>query len=278
MKTTIIIYCALVLLTFGCAKKLKTNTTDKPVVEKNFKEMNSKDNASTSLDYFGTYYGVLPCADCGGVETTLQLTADKKYVLTTKYLGKENATPAEKKGTYAWNKEGNTVILSGIKNAPSKYFVGENYVMQLDMKGQEIKGDFADKYILQKLTTLFAPSDDAKNRPMKKTKWKLVELNGKKIVSENQDSKEFILQLSGDNRYSAFAGCNNLMGEYELNEESLRIKFSRGASTMMACPDMKTEQAFGEMLEKVDNYSINENQMTLNKARMAPLARFEAMK
>jgi heat shock protein HslJ len=69
-----------------------------------------------------------------------------------------------------------------------------------------------------------------------------------------------------------------LMGEYELNEESLRIKFSRGASTMMACPDMKTEQALGEMLEKVDNYSINENQMTLNKARMAPLARFEAMK
>jgi heat shock protein HslJ len=41
---------------------------------------------------------------------------------------------------------------------------------------------------------------------------------------------------------------------------------------------METEQEFAKMLEKVDNYSLNGNQMTLNKARMAPLARFEAIK
>ncbi|WP_290860811.1 copper resistance protein NlpE N-terminal domain-containing protein [Flavobacterium sp.] len=278
MKTTTIIYFVLVLITVGCSKKLKNTTTDKTVIEKSATAFTNDHNASNSLDYDGTYFGVLPCADCEGIETTLQLTADKKYVLTTKYLGKENALPIESKGTYAWNKEGNKVILSGIKNAPSNYFVGENYVMQLDMKGQEITGDLADKYILQKLTTFFTPSDDTKNSPMKKTKWKLVELNGKKIENKDKNTKEFILQLKGDNRYTAFAGCNNLMGEYELNEESLRIKFSRGASTMMACPDMETEQEFAKMLETVDNYSHNGNQMTLNKARMAPLARFEAIK
>ena len=284
MKTTTIIYFALLVITTGCAKKLKNDTTDKPVAEKNSNEFKSEHTANNSLDYFGTYFGVLPCADCEGIETTLELTKDKKYSLTTKYLGKENAQVNESKGAYSWNKEGNTVILSGIKNAPSRYFVGENYVIQLDMKGQEIKGNLADKYILQKLTTILPTADsdsnlgDSKNSPMKKTKWKLIELNGKPVESSNKNSKVYFLQLNSENRYAAYAGCNNLMGGYELNEDILKIKFSKGASTMMACPEMETEQKLAEILERVDNYSIKGNQMTLNKARMAPLARFEAIK
>jgi heat shock protein HslJ len=46
----------------------------------------------------------------------------------------------------------------------------------------------------------------------------------------------------------------------------------------MACAEgMETEQAFNEVLGMVDNYSLNGEQLTLNRARMAPLARFEAV-
>jgi heat shock protein HslJ len=45
---------------------------------------------------------------------------------------------------------------------------------------------------------------------------------------------------------------------------------------MMACPDMKTEQILAEVLKTVDNYSLSGQRMTLNKARMAPLAVFQA--
>ena len=248
MKTTTIIYFALLVITVGCAKKLKNDTVDKPMVEKNSNEFKNEHTASNSLDYFGTYFGVLPCADCEGIETSLELTADKKYTLTTKYLGKENAQANESKGTYSWNKEGNKVVLSGKKNAPNSYFIGENYVIQLNIKGQEIKGNLADQYILQKLTKILPTTDsdsqlgDSKNSPMKKTKWKLIELNGKPIESSDKQSKVFFIQLNSENRYSAYAGCNNLMGGYELNEEILKIKFSKGASTLMACPDMETEQ------------------------------------
>ncbi len=86
------------------------------------------------------------------------------------------------------------------------------------------------------------------------------------------------LQLNAENRYAAFAGCNNMMGGYELKEDALRIKFTKGASTLMACTDMTIEQEFAEMIEKVDNYSLNGENMSLNKARMAPLARFKAIK
>ena len=36
----------------------------------------------------GIYKGVLPCADCAGIETTLQLNSDGTYDLTQNYSGK----------------------------------------------------------------------------------------------------------------------------------------------------------------------------------------------
>ena len=66
------------------------------------------------------------------------------------------------------------------------------------------------------------------------------------------------------------------MGSYELKEGNL-ITFKQVASTQMACNDMNIENQFKEILERTDNYSILGDKLSLNKARMAPLARFEAV-
>ena len=59
-------------------------------------------------------------------------------------------------------------------------------------------------------------------------------------------------------------------------EPGQRIDFSDNmGTTMMACSDMTTERSFMEALAKVDNYSIEGNKLSLNRARMAPLLRFE---
>ena len=293
MKKIVIICSSVLFLMISCDKKEKIINSNEIVPDTTAVVMIDEHNAKNSLDYIGMYQGVVPCADCEGIETTLVLADESSYVLKTKYLGKKDIKINEQKGTYAWNEMGNTVILAGIENAPSNYFVGENFLVQLDIEGNKITGDLADKYILQKQTV----SEDAPPPPapgqtisnqnksskevvytIKDTKWKLVELNGKAIENKNKSSKMSFLQLNAADRYAAYAGCNNMMGGYELKENVLRIKFTKGASTMMACPDMETEQAFAKMLETVDNYSIKGSQMTLNKARMAPLARFEAMK
>jgi heat shock protein HslJ len=73
-----------------------------------------------------------------------------------------------------------------------------------------------------------------------------------------------------------FAGCNRIFGKYELTEGN-HVSFSGVASTLMACPEMEMEEKVKKALEMVDNYSINGNQLMLAKARMAPLARFEAV-
>jgi heat shock protein HslJ len=79
-------------------------------------------------------------------------------------------------------------------------------------------------------------------------------------------------------RVNGFGGCNSFTGSYKLNEAESRISFSQVASTMMACVSgMDVEKAFHEVLRSVDNYSLNGDHLTLNRARMAPLARFEAV-
>lgn len=47
-------------------------------------------------------------------------------------------------------------------------------------------------------------------------------------------------------------------------------------STMMACDNMEIETGFKKVLEQTDNYTVDGNTLSFNKARMAPLARFEA--
>jgi len=54
-----------------------------------------------------------------------------------------------------------------------------------------------------------------------------------------------------------------------------RIAFSGIATSLRACPDMETESGLFKVLEMTDNYAIAGPQLSLHKARMAPLARFE---
>jgi len=108
-------------------------------------------------------------------------------------------------------------------------------------------------------------------------KWKLIELAGKPVADKVNGKEPFILLAKKDNHYSASGGCNGMGGTFTL-EDNGRIKFSQGMSTMMACENMEIENGLRETLAKVDNYSLNGENLSLNKARMAPLARFKAVK
>jgi len=125
--------------------------------------------------------------------------------------------------------------------------------------------------------TLKQPEATIQNIEIEETYWKLTELQGKPIVKSEGMTKDIHIILKKDgNRVQGFSGCNTIMGQYELKEGN-RIVFSGMASTMMACPDMSTEANFNKMLGAIDNYSINGKTMSLSKAKMAPMARFEAV-
>ncbi|WP_294284415.1 META domain-containing protein [uncultured Chryseobacterium sp.] len=104
--------------------------------------------------------------------------------------------------------------------------------------------------------------------------WKLTEINGKPITLTNPKANPYFMLNTADMRYTGHGGCNGVGGTFEIKPESMRIKFNQGMSTMIACDDLATERAFTQALLTADNYSVNGDTLTLNKARMAPLAKF----
>ncbi|AZA79412.1 META domain-containing protein [Chryseobacterium sp. G0186] len=105
-------------------------------------------------------------------------------------------------------------------------------------------------------------------------KWKLTELNGQPIQLKNSKNNPYFKLNMDGMRYEGHAGCNGLGGTFEIKPDIMRIKFNQGMSTMMACEDLDIENQFTKAILAADNYSVNGNTLTLNKARMAPLAKF----
>lgn len=233
----------------------------------------ASDTSRTSIDWDGRYRGVVPCADCEGIETVITLSEDGRYVLQTRYLGKE--TSAHKtEGTFSWNTAGNMIKLAGVTDRPAQYLVGENVLIQLDMNGQPLTGGLAAKYRLEKVRN----DASAGALPLTGRRWRLTELEGQAISVASDPAKSPYLMLVADGeRVNGFGGCNNFAGGFELPAPT-RIRFSNLAKTLKACASgMETEDAFLKVLEQVDNYAINGNTLSLHRARMAPLARFEAV-
>jgi copper homeostasis protein (lipoprotein) len=226
------------------------------------------DTSANSLDWNGTYKGVVPCASCEGIKTTLTLNEDLSFILLTQYLGKSEEV-FEVKGTFKWNEAGNTIMLDGVKDAPNQFLVGENSLIQLDMSGNRITGDLAEKYILSKVNDMEVT--------MENTRWELVEIMGKPVTkTETQKEAIFITFDVEKNKVNGFGGCNNFMGGFEMKEGNI-IKFEQMASTMMACENMGMEATFMQTLQQVDNYTMKDNVLSLNRAKMAPLLRFNAV-
>ncbi len=229
--------------------------------------------SSVSLDWQGTYQGVVPCADCDGVQTSLTLKHDMQYVLYRVYLG-ESDSMFTSTGSFVWDETGNVVVLSGIDNGSSRYKVVEGAIVQLDMNGNEITGDIASNYRLPMFAepsleqSMLKSLDNVINK-----NFMLVELMGKPYTSGLNDKAPYIMFSRTEKKASGNAGCNTFIGTYEL-KDGYSIRFSQLGTTMMACPEMTIEQEFMKVLETADNYNFDGVNLVLNRAKMAPLARF----
>lgn len=106
--------------------------------------------AENSLDWAGDYTGTLPCADCEGIKTELELKNDKNYELKETYLGKGDGKAFETKGTFSFDAKNPSVITLDKQAENRKFFIGENTATALDMEGNKIEGAMADLYVLKK--------------------------------------------------------------------------------------------------------------------------------
>ncbi|MGP9802866.1 copper resistance protein NlpE [Rheinheimera sp. NSM] len=152
-RVTVLTITALLLLA-GCDNNTPGKVpTNKPVADAvtataaGSVPADSEHNARNSLDWAGTYEGMLPCADCEGISTTVVLSADGGYQLSQVYIGK-SAQEFNSSGKFNWNEAGNTVLLEA--EQPVQFFVGENQLSMLDQQGKRIEGELAARYNLKK--------------------------------------------------------------------------------------------------------------------------------
>jgi len=105
-------------------------------------------NSRNSLDWPGTYTGVIPSASGMGIEVRLTLRANNTYTLIYNYIGRADADFSSM-GYFTWNSAGSIITLDAY-TGPQFYQVGENMLRQLDLEGRVITGDLADMYILRR--------------------------------------------------------------------------------------------------------------------------------
>lgn len=221
------------------------------------------DNSETSLDWAGTYTGVLPCADCPGIETALTMNMDGTYVLQTKYQERGDSVYMDQ-GAFTWDPTGSHITLG--ESEGIKFQVGENQLFHLDQEGNRIQGALSEYYILRKadhrVTDIY---------------WELIEINGQTMEGVELMKEAYIRLNSEDMRAEANGGCNGMGGTFTLDEENYRLSFSQLMSTKMACQNMEIEDQLAEVLGKTDSYGLSNDTLQLFRARMAPLAKFKAV-
>lgn len=225
----------------------------------NTKPVTKNDTGINSVNWQGTYLGVLPCADCEGIKTRIVLNADLSYSRETMYIGKDEKI-FQTKGTFKWEDRGAKITIGDTEK--QVYQVGENILIQLDKNGRKITGDLVGKYIMEKekieLTGKY---------------WKLVRLNGKPV--ENTQREPFIKFTGIENRVNGNSSCNMFNGKYELAVGN-GIKFMPFAMTKMACVGNSIENEFMQILEKTTNYSLSASELLLQDEYETTLAKFEA--
>ena len=153
-KLKFVLASAIIIFTFSSCKKngnrpknqstTTTVTTDSVAQSTN---LPVGDNSQVSVDWVGEYEGILPCADCPGLKTSLELNKNNTYEIEEEYL--ERKTENKEKGTFEWDASGGIITLHR-KDGNTKYRVGENQLIGLDTEGKPIDGPLKDSFVLKK--------------------------------------------------------------------------------------------------------------------------------
>lgn len=223
-----------------------------------------KQKQETPVNWNGIYKGK-QTKDGKEEIVVLYLNANQTYSLQS--IREGDAKPAVLNGKLVLNKAGNQMTLTNAENKKKiVYKLQDNVLEKIKEKGKSDVQIYVNK--LQKID--FQQVTDKY--------WKLIELRGEPLSSPTS-TEAYILLRKETNRIEGSGGCNTFSGHFDI-EQANRLKISKVAATMKACLDnSEVETQLFRAFQTVDNYTISEDGqfLSLNKGRMAPLARFEVV-
>lgn len=136
---SLVITCALALIMAGCTNNQSKNNEQQEV---------AATQEDITPNFYGTYEGVLPCADCSGIKTILTLRDDTTYDLSTEYLEKGEGA-IETSGVYTLEEDVITLTTPST-NEETYYKILDGKLALLNLDKELNEGELADKYILTK--------------------------------------------------------------------------------------------------------------------------------
>lgn len=227
------------------------------------------DSEQASIKLPARFQGKLPCADCTGIRTVLNLYGDHTYLLQRTFLGEPDKYSRSLE-TGQWNKVGGRKLTLTPFNSDNmaQWYVTDNSTLKaLDADGRPI--DSGLEYTLHRTGKPVV-------QPLENTYWKLLRMHNNRIQADTRLNGPYIVLHSDKSRVSGASGCNRIMGSY--THDGNKLRFSSLASTRMACPDpvTRTEQAFGQVLAAVRSYRIMGTYLLVFSAQDEPLATFRA--
>ncbi|MEN8187416.1 MAG: copper resistance protein NlpE N-terminal domain-containing protein [Bacteroidota bacterium] len=175
MKTSYTLFLVAIIMFISCGSSQSTYVNPhtephKQMHEDYINEENQKAmNENIQKNIYGTFLGMLPCADCEKIIYRLQLKEDKTYHSRITYQGKSDK-PIEETGTFSYSRNG-IIFLNEAPEGMNKFKFKSKGLLMLDTRGKEITGDLADQYyLLPAARTKGSPRQDRYQQIMYK-KW-----------------------------------------------------------------------------------------------------------
>lgn len=216
------------------------------------------------------FLGELPCADCAGIHYELSLYPDHAYGLELTYLGEpDKHARFFESGTWSIADDSDTLTLNPVNS--------DRDTQWQVVDGETLKGLSADGEPIQSgLDYTLHRSGTPITRPLENTYWKLIRLHGKSVTPGIYVRDPHFVLHPEKARVAGSDGCNLLMGSYQHDHDTLR--FSKLASTLMACPkqSMEAAQVFSKMLGKIRTYRLYGNYLVAHDAEGNAIAVFRA--
>jgi heat shock protein HslJ/uncharacterized lipoprotein NlpE involved in copper resistance len=207
-------------------------------------------NSRNSIDWIGSYEGLLPCSDCGGVLMRVTLHEKGSFALEERRLDTAfNQTLSE--GQVVWETGGNTIALDTQLGA-RRFAVGEGGLLLLE--GDQVRGEWSQTGTVltrSPFTGSEVPLGTAEM--LANHRWTVVDArdpdNQRIAALFPAADRPFRISFAGGSLH-ADGGCNGLRAGYTLDTAGV-LSLVGGASTMMACDAslMEADAALARVLQ-----------------------------
>lgn len=240
MKTALMLG-GLAAVLWGCMPQKEDSVPAQPAVARPADAHTSRN----SLDWGGVYEGVLPCADCPGIETRLRLERDGTYELSTRYLDRQDVAQT-KRGRFTWHPGGNAIALDA-SGFGHQFSVGEGRLSLLNRDGTT-EGSQSPNRVLTRVT------GSGLTQTLEAHHWNLesaTDGQNRRIDAVLPSARQpFVFSFSGP-RLTLTGACNQMSGSYRITAEG-QLEVGRIASTMMGCEPalMRADAALSGLLAK----------------------------